>query len=405
MSESPAMTAPLQVRYQNTVEDWKALQKSLPPGKRFMHRWGTVLILTGFVFLCCLPATGVLLAFGQLTAVLAGWGLAAIFLVIMVFAAARSSRTPNEETLRPATLELHPEFLEVYGERGWERRDWALIARLQQTDELFIIHRDDGLVYAIPRRAFSSPAEEKVFVETAERLHEQAQGAADLAHPAPWQDKAPAAVFAADTLQVTYSTAAPELAELQRGMILHAVDEAPQAKPKSAGAVPWVLFGIVMAMALLILARAEARDSGIGVLMGVLFFPVTALLMVWPTLGLVRAFVKRKQKPARDTSQTLTISPAGISLWSPRLESRSTWVAIDALQENEKVIVFAAHRPATVHLYVVPKSAFPDEFEARHFAETAARYRRAVHEAATEQTLTETPRVVSDNPYQPPLAK
>jgi hypothetical protein len=324
----------------------------------------------------------------------------------MIYSVAKPWRAPNEETLRPATLTLHPEFLEVYGERGWERRDWALIARLQHTEELFIIHRDDGLVYAVPRRAFASADEEQAFVQAAERFHEHAQDANDLDRPASWQSAAPVAVFAADTLQVSYATDAPELVELQHGTVLQPVDESPQPKAKPAHPIAWGAATVVMAAAaVLALSRGEGLETGTEILIGLFFFPLSAVIMIWPILGILRIFGRRRKKPQRGVTQTLTVSPAGISLWSPRLETRSSWEAIDAVQQDDKVIVFAAHRPALVHLYVVPKPAFSDDFEARHFAATAARYRRVAKDAGEEQKQTDAPRVVSDNPYQPPQAR
>jgi hypothetical protein len=402
MSETLA-TPPLVVRYQNSAQDWKALQKSLTPRQRFMRRWGAILVLGAFIGLCCLPATAVLLALGKLTAVLTGWAMAAVFFVFMMFSIARSWRAPNEDLLRPATLALHPEFLEVYGDRGWERRDWALIARLQQTEELFIVHRDDGLVYAVPRRAFASGEAEEAFVRAAQRFHEQARTKSDLDRPASWQDAAPAAVFAADTLQITYATDAPELVEMKQGMVLHPVDEAP-TKAKPGVPLVWGAAGLIIVAAVLVSLRGEGSETGMGMLMGLIFFPLSALLMILPTLGILRLFGRRRQVPPLSVRQTLTISPSGISLWAPRLETRSTWDTIDAVQQNDKVIVFSANRPAVVHLYVVPKSAFSDEFEARHFAETAARYLRAA-KTAVEAEPADLPRAVSDNPYQPPQAR
>jgi hypothetical protein len=380
------------------------LQKSLPPAKRFMQRWGAVLVLAAFIGICCAPATVALLIFGKATAALSGLALAALLLIVGSVLAVRSLRAPDADMLRPCLLELRPEYLEVSGDRGWERRDWSLIARLQTTDELFILHRDDGLVYAVPRRAFATSAEEQAFIAAAQRYHELAQGVTDRLQPAPWQDAAPAAVFAADTLQVAYATNAPEIAQSQRGLVLHPVNEAPQKK-KSGNPAVWMLLGLAMAAVFILLGGEDDRGVGTEILTGLFLFPLTALLMVWPALAIVRLAVRLRQKPAPAVRQTLTISPAGVSLWSPRLEARSAWEAIDAVLENEKVIVFVSNRPAPVHLFTIPKPAFPDAFEAQHFAETAARYRGAAHDRQEEQKLAETPRVVSDNPYQPPLAQ
>jgi hypothetical protein len=403
MAEPITSHAPLQVDYQNTVEDWKALQESFTARQRFMARWGAVVVLMAMAVVCSFPATVVFAALDQWTAVWLGWlAMAAIVAVLLVFVV-RATAPPDPKILRPATLALLPDFLEVSSDRGWERRDWSLIRRLQFTDKLLILHRDDGLVFAIPRRAFPAPEAAQEFAEAIQRYHEQAKPPANDQAPAPWQDASgPPVVFAADTLQASFSSAAPELIEAQAGVVLHAVDEKPGKSSKPGVAIGWLMLASMMLVLLLLSKDGQSLSSTLG---GLVAFLGLTFVMVWPVYRAVRFLMARKQKPPVGATRTITISPSGVSLWAPRLETRTDWEAIDAVQENERLIVFSAHRPTLVHLYIVPKSAFPDEHEARHFAETAARYRRAASDRLVEQEPAPVAIAETGNPYQPPQAR
>jgi hypothetical protein len=404
MAESTASSALLQVHYQNTVEDWKSLQESFTAWQRFMSRWGAAIVLTAMGVVCSFPATALFVSLGQWTAVWLGWLVMTVLVAALLVFAVRATAPPDPKILRPATLVLHPDYLEVASDRGWERRDWSLIRRLQLTDKLLILHRDDGLVFAVPRRAFVSPEAAQEFARAMQQYQEQAKSPANDQAPAPWQDSSgPPVVFAADTLQASFSSAAPELIDAQAGMVLHAVDEKPTKRPKSATTFGWVLLLTISVLVLLLFSRND--QSQLSTLGGLVAFLGLTFVMIWPVFRAVRFLTARKQKPPVRETRTITISPRGVSLWAPRLETRTDWEAIDAIQENERLIVFSAHRPTLVHLYIIPKSAFPDEHEARHFAETAARYRRAASDRLAEQELAPVAAVETGNPYQPPQAR
>jgi hypothetical protein len=402
--EPTASHPPLQVHYQNTVEDWEALFESLSGRQRLVARWGAVMVLTAMAAVCSLPATFLLASLGQWTAVGTGWLAIFVIVAILLIFAVKASAPPDPKLLRPATLTLLPEYLEVVSDRGWERRDWSLISRLQPTDKLLILHRDDGMVFAIPRRAFPTQQAAQEFSDAIHQFHGQAKPPQNEQAPAPWQDAGgPPVVFAGDTLQASFSSAAPELVESQGAVVLRTVSEKPAQPAKPGATLGWMLLLAMMVLVLVLLTKDE--QSWLTTLIGLVAFLALTFVMIWPALRFIQYVTNRKRKPSPRETRTISIAPRGVSLWAPRLEARTDWEAIDAVQENERVIVFSAHRPTLVHLYVVPKSAFPDEHEARHFAETAARYRRAASDRAAEKELAPAARIETGNPYQPPQTR
>jgi len=68
------------------------------------------------------------------------------------------------------------------------------------------------------------------------------------------------------------------------------------------------------------------------------------------------------------------IDPGGIRYAAPFGEARYVWRSISRLDVNDE---FALFYLSEVNAVPVPKGAFADEAEFRHFAETAARYREA----------------------------
>lgn len=400
MMDIAAASGPHRVEYQNTLEDWTALRKSLTARQKFATRLGPFLLLETLLIACLLPGALLLVALGQPDVLLIALALAAL-LNLLLFFAVRWPGRPDPKILRRTALALEPQFLEIENDRGWERRDWSLIARLQRTEALFILHRDDGLVYAVPLRAFASPVAAEAFIEAAHRFHEQAKRLPREDKPAPWQEAAgPPQVAASDTLQVRYSTSDRELMELQSGAALQTVDESPPSAPRSAGASSWLLLAAVV---VLMLALARMGDAPLPLGIAAFFvFLLLSVLMVFPVLRVMRFVTSRWTQPAPPVTHVLTISPAGVALWAPGVETHTAWETIEAVQANHRVIVFSAHRPAVVFLHAVPKSAFADEAQAERFAQTAARYRKAAADRAAEKELVEAPHVETGNPYQPP---
>lgn len=402
MTDEIAQAAP-QVHYQNTAEDWDALQKAFFAQQQLRTRLAPGLLVGGFVITCCLPGMLLLLALGQFMA----FGLAVLTILAFTgfaFRSIRRSGPPDEKTLRPTTLVLRAQFLEVFGGLGWERRDWAMIDRVQTTDTLMILYRDDGLVYAVPRRAFSSPEVANAFLQTVQTSIEQGKLRGRPVSPAPWQvGSGPPLVQAADTMQVTYSTSAKEVQESHAGVVLHPVDAPPKKASRSPRVLPFLLLAAAMALVL-----ANGRLSGNSMahnLTAYLVFIVISLVMIWPVSRLLAYFAIWRSAEPPSGEQTVTIAPEGVSLWAPGLETTSDWETIDGVQENDSLIVFSANRPMVVYLYVIPKSAFADEYAARRFAESASRYQKVAVERVQEQELAQPRRVETGNPYQAPQTR
>ncbi|MBW3596469.1 MAG: YcxB family protein [Planctomycetes bacterium] len=402
MSEASA-ASPLRVKYQNTLDDWVALQKSVALEQRIWVRLGPILTLEAMIIGCCLPGTLLLAAVGEFNALLWGVGLIVIFNVL-VFLAIRWPGAPDPKIFRPTTLEIHPDYLEIFNDRGWERRDWRAIARVQAAPELLIMYRDDGLMYVVPRRAFAASAAADEFAAAAQRFHEQAKERPRDDRPAAWQESSgPPVVEAADTMQVRYTASARELVELQGGAVLHTVEEPPKKQPASAGLFSWLLLAGVMVMMFLMMKAGGSPFSSSFAAFFV--FHAVSVLMIFPLLRLLRLFAGRRMKDSPSLTHTLTISPAGVALWAPGVETRSAWETVDAVQQNRQLIAFTANRPALIYLYVIPKSAFADAEAGQRFAQMAARYRKAAAERVEEQELSAAPVVESGNPYQPPQSR
>ncbi len=403
-TDETADSAPPQVHYQNTLDDWRELRKAFFAQQRWTVRFASVLSIVAFVVACCLPAALLLLAIGQFEALSVGLVSAAGF-GLFVLRLIRRSTLPDSRILRPTTIILHPEFLEAVSDTSWERRDWAMIERVQATDTLLAIQRDDGLIYAIPRRAFPSPEAAAAFLETAQRLFQQGKDRGRPTVAASWQ--APAAhapVSAADSIQVTYTTSAQEFASLQTGEPVHPVNkQSNETSPKTVSLFPLILLAVLAGLSL---TQLQISGNGLAAsLTAFVAFVVLSMAMAFPMIRLLKFIAARRTAPTVAVTQTVTISPTGVALWSPGLEKHNAWETIDGVQESDQLVIFSANRPMIVYLYIIPKSAFPNEFEARRFAETAARYQQAAIDRREEQELVASPHVETGNPYQPPQTK
>ncbi len=395
--------APIQIHYQNTVEDWMRLVKAYQDQQGWRQRWGPVLVLQAFMFVCCLPATLVLMVMGAWAPLAVGLLLVGV-LNVFIIAAMRRTSPPDVRILRPTTLTLHPDFLEVWTDQGGERRDWSLITKVESVDDLFVMHRDDGMVYTVPQRAFSSAAQAEQFRRAAVQYHQDATERAPLDQVAPWQEvSGPPKVVSSDTLQVSFTASPVEIQKLVTAGVLHPVNEKPR---KTAGGTGWI--SMLFAAIAIILVWTNARmldDREIGGLESFFIFLGLGALMIWPSFRVLQYLMRRAQKNSHAVTQTITVSPTGVSRWAPGIEARSEWQTVDMVQENSHVIVFAAHRPVLVHWVEIPKSAFADDDEARRFAQTAALYRQAAAERLEETEPSIAPYADTGNPYQPPQSR
>jgi hypothetical protein len=378
----------MEVQYQYTLDDLKALARALP----FSQRVRPILSWIVLVVACGVPPSVLLAASGAWRGVIAGWatlGAMCLFVAAKVWSARRRFwRTGLQRWQFPRTVRLHPDRLEVESDYYWGRRDWSLVARVVDTPKHVILFVNKVTAHVIPKRAFDSPAAADLFAQTAASYQQQARA---LATPR-FTPNHPPVVNDADALQISYKNKAEEFISVQ----YDSLQRADQSQTKQNRVTIVALVASISVCVALYAVWAAGLGQVIG---GSLTFALVGFYTALLAQRLARRRAVHNVEKDRLRPRTLTISPTGVADVEANRESFTTWRQFDSVEHDDRFIVlYYVNRQIG---YLIPKSAFAAREDAERFANLA----RAYSEDASRDAAPETPRAAeTGNPYQPPAS-
>ncbi len=165
----------------------------------------------------------------------------------------------------------------------------------------------------------------------------------------------------------------------------------PPVRPNT-GMGTWAIYLLlVLAIGILYLAPQTHKFVTKVLFPGLVGMVVLAALLLFFLLVFRKQLIARSARRMLATGknaakmlgrQTLEISPDGVSSTTDYSSGAVCWEGIEKVVATDQHLLIYS---TTVNLYVVPKSAFANEWEFTEFAETAKRY----HEAAEGSLLPE----------------
>ncbi len=382
----------MEVRYENTKEDYLRATRYFPLGKRLWWAYGPLSVA---LIASCLPPTLLLIFFQRPLGLAGGYTLIALIIGLAAWRVARTSRDISGTYLRPIRLQLTPDYLEAETELAWSRRDWSYFTDVKDKENYILLILGEIEFFIIPKHAFASTDEATRFAKTAAAFIEAGKSSNGIfAHDKPPRFDAEDGSDSAAVWQVQFKNSPGDLAEVY----MHGVKK-PNQQQSSPLSV-WISMLIVFGMAVVVLVlSADASRLGRELTgFGALVVSFVCLLALSTTLSRLTVQARFARNYRIFQEQKLAISPAGVASQSKLWIGRSLWQSFDGVEQDERFLVIYQARPNIAH--IIPKSIFDTPEEASRFGNLAIEY----HERAggAEPQPGEPPPVETGNPYQSP---
>ncbi len=391
----------MEVEYQNTIESLATLRRVVLARER-----KRLLLLTlMYVLLVGIPPSMVFLALECWPAILAGWALIGLVLILLFWLARKSLANMMQSFLDRGMpvcrLRISPEVFLSNDEWGWSRRDWSTIESIVTTHDHLLIFIDQATAHVVPFSAFDSMDEAKRFAELCEQ-YRQAAGQSEQA-----RFQAPPAPKAADGIQLQ-ATFLPS--QEDKAAVLHTADEQrdqdmspPGKKQSSAGSTTSLLFSLILiACGVLALSIWDPNrlPTGTQALIGgftVIIWSITVLFAD----RRVRLWLAKRSARGQELLTTVTISPAGLMLTTPVRESFSSWRTWEEIRNARSFILFCTVKQHIA--LIVPKRAFDTPEAAEQFAGATKQFWETARQQEHSGAIVEVVRDDDNNPYQSPF--
>lgn len=378
----------MEIAYQNTSRDLRAVIRYLPFRRRVQLRFGWILQLLA----CTLPGSLVLFALGDPLVPLVAWALLSLLFATRAAALAWSSHP--DAPLAAITLRLQPDYLECETDQGCGRRAWSLVEQARLTEQFLLLHLSRQRLFAIPRRAFASRQQMQQAADIARRhaLAARSQSSDTLAAPPDFPE--PPGVpqkQGEDSVEVHFRNSAFEITRVRHYGL-------QQPAGPGMGGLSLAMLTVMMCAFLIMSRNVQGMEQ---LLASTLFLLLSSFagLCLWT---LARPLAETRGVPPEMLDpRTLVISPLGVWLRSRWVASFERWGGYQGVLSNEKYVALA--RRKTHELILIPKAAFAGSDDVRRFVKLASEaIERAPSEAAPADGEQRRPVVETGNPYQPP---
>ncbi len=356
----------LEVRYQNTIADLRSVTRAWPWWKRlYWAAAGWSLLL-----LCALPPTLLLALLGAWYALAGGWillGLLAMFIKYRYWRSQRALLRATAERLREMTIRISSEQFEASTEWGWARCGWSVLDQVVPSSKYIYLVTRILTVYAIPKRAFETPAQAEEFAQAAVEYHRSASQSTTRGFTA----EAASPPTAEDAMQVSYRNTPAEFASLQfEGLRKR---DQPAAKKTT-----WRTFLSLFGMSIFFALVAGWGDPALQLLCGSVSLFCFAVAMLGLLQPVFRWLALPTYKRRSESERVVTIKAEGVFLREGDCEVFCIWENYSSIADDDRFMVLYEQADSHVGL-LIPKRAFARAEEAERFAALAKSHWQRVH--------------------------
>ncbi len=380
----------MRVQYQNTLEELQQLLRLFPLWQRMWWQYGMMFVV---VLPSCLPASLLVLVVAGWQGLAASWALVTACIGYVLIANRGAASAGNPKALRPMSITIEPEYVELQSDLGWSRRDWSLIHQVVVSADHIRLFQSALEFHAIPKRVFASAEEAEQFAETARRYWQESQSASKPRFAPTEPPTVEPEGTSAPMLNVRFQCTPHELVDVATG----GLHQPGQKRPSAVSKWIHVLLGIVGSLFLFL----WIEDMGwlIGLLCSMAAF-VLLSLSFGVLMGPIQRVILRMNVPDyRLLPHQLVISPTAVAYQTPRSIAWALWTSYDQVEQDERFVVFYYSKPHIAQ--VIPKSAFNSPADAQQFGDAAI----AFHETALTPADSEPLDAIvleTGNPYQSP---